>query len=562
MVNGSPNPVYVLDAANNYNVVGQFNISGFGDFTGAGLEFACDGTLWAVNQVSNTVYQVESGEEGQFSACFTDVPWISENPSTGTVPADGGQIVVDVTYDAGQVPQPGDYFAHLQVTGNKPAQNPNVDITMHVPVPPNFGLLEGTVDGTGRCDGAGGPIADATVFVHGPNADYTLTTDDSGHYQWYFDAGNSPVDITVSAPGYLGQTVTGVVMTAGGTTTQDFTLRLDAPCGSAAPPSFDVTLGANEQSTLPLTLMNAGGGALDFTIFESGGFNESFGKGKIILNGSHKNISVKIEKPKVHKNVDASTTAFNARGIKRLPQPKAAPTAQGDIIQTWPSGLVFSWGIAFDGFDGTVWVDSPSAGWGGDNNLYEFDTAGTQTGRLWPHTWGPGSGPADTAYNWNTGMFWLMDVAGDDCIHEVDPASGVTGNTICPGFPISQRGLAYDPSTDTYLAAGWNDFTVYRFDTSGNILETVNVGLAVSGLAYNPDTQHLFAMVNDSPNPVFVLDAANNYSVVGQFTISGFGDFSGAGLEFGCDGSLWAVNQVSNTVYQVESGEPFNVKLN
>jgi DNA-binding beta-propeller fold protein YncE len=153
-------------------------------------------------------------------------------------------------------------------------------------------------------------------------------------------------------------------------------------------------------------------------------------------------------------------------------------------------------------------------------------------------------------------MLWVMDVAQDDCIHEVDPASGVTGNTICPGFSISQRGLAYDPATDTFLAGSWNDLMIYRFDTSGAILEQVNVGLSISGLAYNPETNHVFVMVNASPNPVYVLDAANNYNVVGQFNVSqGFADFAGAGLDFDCDGNLWAVDQNTATAYLFESGE-------
>jgi hypothetical protein len=153
-------------------------------------------------------------------------------------------------------------------------------------------------------------------------------------------------------------------------------------------------------------------------------------------------------------------------------------------------------------------------------------------------------------------MVWSLDVGGDDCIHEIDPASGVTGNTVCPSFSISQRGLAYDPSTDTWYAGGWNDAMVYHFDSAGGMLATYNTGLSISGLAYNPDTQHLFVMVNYDPNPVYVLDAANNMALVGQFTISaGFGAYAGAGLEFDCDGNLWAVDQASATVYQFESGE-------
>ena len=33
----------------------------------------------------------------------------------------------------------------------------------------------------------------------------------------------------------------------------------------------------------------------------------------------------------------------------------------------------------------------------------------------------------------------------------------------------------------------------------GPILTSVYTGLPISGLAYNPETEHLFAMLNDSP---------------------------------------------------------------
>src|SRR5262249_38306604 len=44
-----------------------------------------------------------------------DVVWLSENPTEGTLAGDGGQQTVDVTFDAAQVIQPGDYFAKLKI---------------------------------------------------------------------------------------------------------------------------------------------------------------------------------------------------------------------------------------------------------------------------------------------------------------------------------------------------------------------------------------------------------------------------------------------------------------
>ncbi len=235
--------------------------------------------------------------------------------------------------------------------------------------------------------------------------------------------------------------------------------------------------------------------------------------------------------------------------------PKAAPLDAGDVLQTWsPVENDFAWGIAYDGDDETVWVGD---GWTFENTTFEYLPDGTFTGRSWPYAYGPSNGPADGAFNWNTGMIWIAAVGDGDCIHEIDPSGGETGNVICPPVPqYAFRGLAYDPDTDTYFGGGWGDTIVYRFDTSGAILESASTGLSISGLAYNPETMHLFVMVNSFDEPVYVLDVANSYQLVGQFYVNGWpGFYNGAGLEIDCDGNLWAVAQSDQMVYQFESGE-------
>ena len=101
---------------------------------------------------------------------------------------------------------------------------------------------------------------------------------------------------------------------------------------------------------------------------------------------------------------------------------------------------------------------------------------------------------------------------------------------------------------------------IHRFDNSGTILSSVTVGLPISGLAYNPDSKHLFVMTSGSTTRVYVLDVANNYAVLGQFSVNqGFGGYAGAGLEFDCDGNLWALDLNTNTVYQFGSGEAASI---
>ncbi len=353
---------------------------------------------------------------------------------------------------------------------------------------------------------------------------------DEGFYSIFSSAGSHVFTATMQSYGPDAETVT---VAENAAVRQDFYL----PAGllTAAPNGLSITLPMGVSDTLTMTVNNMGTYTAAYRLGEVDG-------GRIPLGP--------FERPdwvtKPFKSYDA-----DARRAQRK-APDVPPYAAGDVLQTWPASAQGSpWGLAYDGFSGSVWVGE---GWG-SKEIFNYAADGTYTGISYPFPWNPAYGPADATFNVNTGMLWIMDVGGDNCIHEIDPALGVTGNTICPGFSASQRGLAYDPNTDTYFAGGWNDAMVYRFDASGNILASVNTGLPISGLAYNPDTQHLFVMANASSTMVYVLDVANGYTNIGSFSISGFGSYGGAGLGIDCNGNLWAVDQSTNTVYQFESGE-------
>jgi uncharacterized repeat protein (TIGR01451 family) len=360
-------------------------------------------------------------------------------------------------------------------------------------------------------------------------------TIDDAFYVIFSQAGAHPITSTISG-GYGTEIHTPTVV-------QSSTIRLDfnLPSGRLfyTPPSMSATLELGASTTRPFTLTNDGGLAAAFEFIE-------LDKGVTPLGP--------IEKPEFSvKPFRQNFVTTQGLGLPLLPS--APPYAAGDVIQSWsPAGLgTAPWGIAYDSSDNTVWV---AEGWGVTDSVIEYAPNGAPTGRAWTYTLNP-NGPADMAFNLNTGRAWIMNVASpDNCIYEMNPATGLTGAKICPSFGLSQRGLAYDPSTDTYFAGSWNDMMIHHFDSTGVMLDEVNVGLPIAGLAYNPDTMHLFVMVNNSSNPVFVLDAANNYALLGQFNVGqGFGPYSGAGLEFDCDGNLWAVDQATNTVYQFQSGE-------
>ncbi len=313
------------------------------------------------------------------------------------------------------------------------------------------------------------------------------------------------------------------------------------------PLEVGVTLELGETATQTIQLNNLGGIDAEFEWIEL--------NGGAVIQGP-------FEKPNgAMKPFKAELSS--SQGLGLASGPETPEVAGGEVIQSWLAGGVNQpWAAAYDVMDNSVWVSSPSVSWNGDDKLFEFSQIGEPTGRTYDQTLPHSSGPADMAYNWNSGNLWIMNVNTGvaNCIYEIDPDFGYTGKSICPGggsgFELSQRGLAYDPDTDTWFAGGWNDMMIYRFDSNGTILSSKNVSLAIAGLAYNPKSQHLFAITNSNPTLVYVLDTANDYALLGQFSISmGFGAYAGAGLEFDCDGKLWAVDLVSEQITQFESGE-------
>ena len=254
-------------------------------------------------------------------------------------------------------------------------------------------------------------------------------------------------------------------------------------------------------------------------------------------------------------------TYRTAQSLHLPPAPEYPSQSAGAVLTTWSSGLASAWAAGTDA-SGQVWVSSPSADWGGDSALHAYSAAGTPAGQALPYAWQPFYGPADLAGNVHTGTFWTVGMGeADNCIYEMSPQAGFTGRRVCPGggfgFPVAQRGLAYDPASDTFYAGSWNDLSIRQFRPDGALLRTRSVGLAISGLAYNPDTRHLFAMVNAEETRIYVLDAANDFAPLGVFAVGAdlLGAFSGAGLEMACDGSLWLTDQSDGQVYNVTSGE-------
>jgi hypothetical protein len=197
-----------------------------------------------------------------------DIPWLSEDPITGTVSV-ASDLLVDVTFDAAAVDQPGDYTAELRVLNDTPYGPLSVPVTMTVPAPVTWGELAGNVSTMGYCDANYAPLEGAQVLIEsGSGMSVTLMTDASGAYSYWFDEALSPLMVTVSMDEHEAVIETGVMVVAGEKTTSDFNLRWLVPCVSAGPNSLEVTVVQGYSTTVPLELINQGAISADFEIVE------------------------------------------------------------------------------------------------------------------------------------------------------------------------------------------------------------------------------------------------------------------------------------------------------
>lgn len=198
--------------------------------------------------------------------------WLSEAPSEGTVASDAMQPVV-VTFDANKVNKPGTYKASATVNSNDP-QNQAIDVqtTMVVTAPANWGVLKGTISGLGRCDANPAPLSGSAVKVTGANGLIReMTTGAGGSYEFWLPDYGSPYTLEASAGEHLPASAGGLVVTGLGTTTQDLSLRWMQPCVTENPPSISATVEWQQSTTRLMTLTNTGAAPTPFKITEMPG---------------------------------------------------------------------------------------------------------------------------------------------------------------------------------------------------------------------------------------------------------------------------------------------------
>ncbi len=351
--------------------------------------------------------------------------------------------------------------------------------------------------------------------------------------------------LTATATGYGPAVVTATVLNSA-VTARDLTLV--AGVLAATPPRLALTLTGDTVATRAITLSNSGGYTASFAVQE---VNAPYTP--ITVTGPFAGMVRRVAPKYIH--------ALTAVNVREYTPPDVPLLDAGAVIQTWDSGLVSPWGVGYDSATGILWIGDTRFGGGEDRN-HAFKLDGAPAGATLPTAPWVALFAADIAYNPISGKLWQVNV-GDDglgtggCIYELDPVTqAATGRTLCPPFGVSERGLAYDPTTDTFYSGSWSDQILYHFDATGQLLDSKDLKLNIAGLAYNPATRHLFVMSNASTGrDVYVLDVAADYAIVGGFDIAGLESLEQAGLALDCDGTLWTVNQATGQVIQAISGE-------
>ncbi len=328
---------------------------------GACTDAVAGGEIWSVGGIDpsftsdgRTFYRSTSGEGCALGG--VDVPWLSEDPVSGTLePEESVDVTVTLDASVPEVDQPGAYRAELRIREDTPQTVPPVPVTMNVTPPDNWGKVTGTVFGLLRCDEPGSPLAGATVQI----GDFVVETDGDGVYEWWLEEGTYPVTVTID--GYVTQTGE-VTVTAGETTTLDFTLRLDAPCADVTPDSLEAELPLGSSTDLGLTVTNTGAAVYEFEIGERDRGREILAqRGAPVsrISGTFSPLSA-VAAPKAAR----APVAAPERSVQEPPWTDIAdyPTAIMDSTADAFDGLVYSVG----GFDGGNNV--------ADANVYDPDS--------------------------------------------------------------------------------------------------------------------------------------------------------------------------------------------
>jgi len=349
--------------------------------------------------------------------------------------------------------------------GHNPLTVTGVVITEGQTTTQNFTLTAGYVQGI--VSDNMGPIEGALVEVDG--TEYSDMTDATGHYEMTLPVGT--YDMTASAAGHIPEAVTGVVITNGQTTTQNFILTY--PDINVDPMELTVEVDWGQIETRTITVTNTGNGPLDWTAMATANAD-------------------KAAAPTFEPMSMVSTTALPANA-EVSPWLQASPfrfgaenRAQWDVLYTLGLDSVVGSNrqTAADFANGHFWVV------GADpieraNFIYEVDTDGTLL-NTYPQGTSSTWGMRDMAYD-GTYLY-----AGDELgFYQIDPTNGAVTQLFSGTLGLGCiRALTYYPPNDSFIGTNWGSSgeAFIEFDRAGNTIRSFGstwAPVARYGMAYD-----------------------------------------------------------------------------
>ncbi len=205
-----------------------------------------------------------------------NVPWLSVLPTTGAFssnkPGSTRRLALTFNASVSTITQPGSYFANLMINNDTPAGQGSVPVTMTVQAPAAWGKVTGVVRSLGYCDTSPVLLNQADVLIKDHSGmTATLKTNAQGGYTYWLDAGRKPITLTVSYAGQVTQQAGGISLTAGQTSTQNFDLRLAAPCAKASPAQINLQVAQGKTASRQINLQNLGASSYTWNLYEISG---------------------------------------------------------------------------------------------------------------------------------------------------------------------------------------------------------------------------------------------------------------------------------------------------
>lgn len=395
----------------------------------------------------------------------------------------------------------------------------------------------GFVQGTVRDANDGLPLAGAVVVATADDGTQRqVKSAASGAYRFMITRGHYA--LAASRANYQSG-ARSIDVDEGETTVADFNLATAK--GVVTPSTVQLVMAQNVQRSRALTLANQGSLAMQYTVSEAGGRRQS----------------LTVSRLRQRKTV-VDLNARNARDAFEPVSPAAistiTPAAAGDVLASFPSPVGFAWGI---GQSSNLWLSDINT-----MKNFETTTSGQLTDVSFTTPWA-GDFAADMAYDFTRGTMCQLAVGADNGIHCWDTTNGnqVSSLTGSPWSNVSQRGLAYKSSDDTFYVGGWNEGIIYHVAglshaTPGALISSCTPSdWAISGLAYNEAMDVLWMATNSETDTIYELNP-QDCTVLSTLAPPQGGSFQGAGLEMDAEGNLWVVSQSPNTVYLVDSGVP------